>query len=86
MTEEEAKTKWCPFVRLMGPVIAGATATTNRPYSTKNGIGGNSSCIASGCMMWEWEGRDDGTHVATGRGHILKAEARGDCGLKRRPP
>ena len=39
MTEEEAKTKWCPMVR------AGNEAGCNRQDASDK-------CIASGCMMW----------------------------------
>lgn len=52
MTEDEAKTKWCPFSRVLGsgplPVGEGsAFGSVNRaekPLST--------FCIASACMAW----------------------------------
>lgn len=44
ITEEEAKTKWCPFARLseMG-------GTYNRV-----GPAAGLYCIASACMTWRW--------------------------------
>lgn len=44
MTEDEAKTKWCPFTRV-GEQASGAAE--NRPDGSYN-------CIASGCMAWRW--------------------------------
>ena len=53
LTEDEAKTKWCPFARESysadhkGGV---ATATANR----FTGLNDYSRCIASQCMAWRW--------------------------------
>jgi len=50
MTEDEAKTKWCPMAR---EYVINATAAdvgqseTNMPY-------GDITCIASECMAWQW--------------------------------
>lgn len=44
MTEDEAKTKWCPAFR-------GNDHGTNRP----NEIGGLGFCIGSACMAWREE-------------------------------
>lgn len=48
LTEEEAKTKWCPYVR----VEYGTTSGLNR-----DGLGcaaDTAICLASGCMAWRW--------------------------------
>lgn len=60
MTEEQAREKWCPFVRLAvdpkGPFLA-----SNRVESTADflKVGEdtefNSRCLASDCMAWRWE-------------------------------
>lgn len=42
MTEEEAKTKWCPMVPGFNH------AARNRQIDDRNGY----RCIASACMMW----------------------------------
>jgi len=44
VTEEEAKTKWCPFVRRNPVTMHGPT---NRP--SHDGY----NCIGSECMLWE---------------------------------
>ena len=41
MTEDEAKTKWCPAAR---EVDRSANGVTSHNHNTK--------CIASDCMMW----------------------------------
>jgi hypothetical protein len=52
MTENEAKTKWCPFVR----VSAGAGCiggVSNRQDGSHNKTpDGNPNCIGSACMAW----------------------------------
>jgi hypothetical protein len=65
MTEDQAKTKWCPFYRA---AIAGETAfVDNRPphydqrpgdigepstVYTRNGYEASCCCIGSACMAW----------------------------------
>ena len=45
MTEDEAKTKWCPFTRAWA---LNSGATNRRPGETHN-------CMGSGCMAWRLE-------------------------------
>jgi hypothetical protein len=54
MTGEEAKTKWCPMVRL--------TNVSNR-FSDGNGFQKDQLCLASNCMMWR-------IHLTFGMGEI----------------
>ena len=56
MTEEEAKTKWCPFARARG---FASEAAINRPWTglpqdhQKADIpDGECKCIGSACMAW----------------------------------
>jgi hypothetical protein len=51
MTEEDAKTKWCPFVRLGQNRFTSPTNHMGSPNTEKAFF-----CIASDCMMWEWLG------------------------------
>lgn len=55
MTEEEAKTKWCPFVRVAGTE---AEWHTNRPSHADVADKPFDHRIASACMAWrgrnEW--------------------------------
>lgn len=44
MTEDEAKTKWCPFSRVGDDTLT----ANNRPSSASY------DCIASACMAWRW--------------------------------
>ena len=44
MTEEEAKTKWCPLKHMV-PLPGGAID-----------VGPYDCCIGSACMMWRWIG------------------------------
>lgn len=40
MTEDEAKTKWCPFARVVD--------------SARGTDGEGARCIGSACMAWRW--------------------------------
>lgn len=52
MTEDEAKTKWCPFARVMVEHSDGNHyGPMNRSVTAKGDVR-NSMCIGSGCMMW----------------------------------
>lgn len=51
MTEDEAKAKWCPFVRFVPAVAAEHPAFPNRPF-VADGLGDQTRCIGSACMAW----------------------------------
>ena len=55
MTEDEAKTKWCPVVRAayVAGDAHGIAAVNRNPDKTNNTTSVN--CIASECMMWRWD-------------------------------
>ena len=60
MTEEEAKTKWCPH---MFPYIGGQNSSGHNFYADQYEMRGTDSttCIGSKCMSWRWTSyRDDG--------------------------
>lgn len=77
MTEEEAKTKWCPMVRF--------TYLSNRSDDPSDGMG--ALCIGSACMMWRagvsHKAHSDGGHISY---EALPPEEReGHCGLAGKP-
>jgi hypothetical protein len=69
LTEEEAKTKWCPFVRLISAVPESAPLDNRGAFVTDSAP----RCIGSACMAWrvheEW------------RADTLKTTVKGFCGL-----
>ena len=96
MTEDEAKTKWCPFVRI-GSSFSGLGAL-NRDVTGRDVE--KSNCIASGCMAWRRDEVAMLRHRRTGSvrpvepGHVYSTSeethylAEGDtghCGLARHP-
>ena len=61
MTEDEAKTKWCPFSRS----ATNDDASINRPGTDTaeaevQFLRDNTRCIASGCMAWRWRALNTG--------------------------
>jgi len=59
ITEEEARKKWCPFVRYVparkfsfGRIVAAVNRWIDSNDSQKNP--NMCCCIASECMAWEW--------------------------------
>jgi len=79
MREEEARTKWCPHVR-----VGGVTVTFNRDTQGMHNADqyqDTFNCIGSKCMMWEsWE-YEKGDHHTEKRNLVVE----GDCGLKAKP-
>lgn len=84
VTEEEAKTKWCPEVR------TGLTAgmAVNRHIAdapgAKDGVYDETRCIGSACMAWRWHAWTAYVPSAEPEAHFV-AEARvsfthGFCG------
>ena len=73
MTEDEAKTKWCPMVRYRSDRFP------NHGINRWSDVGDNQKtpdmamCIASGCAMWQWF-----AVTVAGPG---KSEFSGYCGL-----
>lgn len=73
MIEQEAKTKWCPFARVVVPLRSNATGeffaacAGNRVGisdqiaimgSTERDNPESARCIGSACMSWRWEDDD----------------------------
>lgn len=86
MTEDQAKTKWCPLVR-QSSTFAGEDGRPGFGFSYNRaatlGVG-NCNCIGSDCMAWRWiiqpvAGRPAEERIYTmpgsGRQEIVKAPA-----------
>lgn len=59
LTVEEAKKRWCPFVRLgVHAGNAGVVAVSRHPDPA---IREDLSCIGASCMAWQWTGRQSKT-------------------------
>ena len=64
MSEEEARTKWCPYRR----EIVWFDSTGNQTPALSHNDG-SLSCIASDCMMWrQWVPSSDGMKGFCGLG------------------
>lgn len=74
VTEEEAKTKWCPFARVA--TTSGGGIVVNR-FSSPMQLRGDSNCLGSACMMWQSYGtlRRDGVTRETGYCGISKGSS-----------
>lgn len=81
LTEEEAKTKWCPHVRVLASTD-GAKAGVNMILTGDDLLPdrSKSNCIASACMAWRWRRRyaDDAKEAKIS--HVT-----GYCGLAGKP-
>ncbi len=53
ITPEEARTKWCPFARVIDNATSHSTPAVNRP-AEEHFIQQHSRCLADGCMAWRW--------------------------------
>lgn len=81
MTEEDAKTKWCPFTRL---IADNGGLTANRSDSLPD----ITRCMGSGCMAWRWDAEwDFNTAAPMGPDYERRAMAlrSGYCGLAGKP-
>lgn len=75
MTEDEAKTKWCPFVRFTG------TPSDDLVPNRSEGCEDTTRCIASACMAW----KESGCHSQDKKGnHVFTPNGHGYCGLASR--
>ncbi len=69
MTEDEARTKWCPFARIADGE-PGEAVSVNRPEP----YGTVPHCLASVCMAWRW-------HMLSGVTSAPVQSNEGYCGL-----
>ena len=85
MTEDEAKTKWCPMFRVSHAGAGGSQySSTSFEMKDNRNFRSQSECLASKCMAWRWM-------LNVGENPENPAEAmslpptEGYCGLAGRP-
>ena len=87
MTEDEARTKWCPHARLLTAserdrVEPGLPVGYNRHPSTVGVIFGAARCLASDCMAWRWSVTPiEAERANADERNSVKAVATGFCGM-----
>ena len=74
MTEDEAKTKWCPMVRVIQIRTGPERYETLDNRACLNEDGGP-KCIGSECMMWRW------LYKISNDGSDPERTEHGGCGL-----
>lgn len=87
MTEDEAKSKWCPFSRVAADLqqegtVIGVSPAFNRRTTAECPRGSTvygSLCIGSACMAWR-----PGTLTENGE-RVYPPEGHGYCGLAGKP-
>ncbi len=92
LTEEDAKTKWCPFSRTMvwRNSLGGSSATAVNRWADEDGPALPTACIClgSGCMAWRWKRefvfKADGVQVHL-VDEVVEPPIHGYCGLAGRP-
>ena len=57
ITEEDAKQRWCPFGRSVFGSPGTSATSGNRLWDNKPDP--DSFCIASQCMAWEWDKKEN---------------------------
>ena len=82
MTQEEAKTKWCPMVRtgLVAGMAVNHHAGSRLDAPPQGGVHDETRCVASACMMWRWD-----SLPASGSVVHAAYEPKGYCGLAGAP-
>lgn len=79
MTEEEAKQKWCPFVRINMP--GSSQQGFNRTVRERDNslLPPGAKCIGSACMAWRTSA------ISYKNGEIDYSKSHGHCGLAGKP-
>ena len=98
MTEDEAKTKWCPMAREYHCLGDYELPPHNRVIigESDSHIKVSSKCVASDCMMWRWTIEPspsipmctvdrDGKKIAGSEYRTIEITGEGYCGLAGKP-
>lgn len=83
LREKKARTKWCPFVRVGGPVgNKGQGTSANRSPGQHPASDSDFLCLGSGCMAWRWKSElTRYVRTPSGMTPTLTKRVRGYCGL-----
>lgn len=84
MTEDEAKTKWCPHVRHTALPMSNGDAAVYDNRSSEVAFHVVGCCIASDCMAWRWH-PNWGNSPENPDACIELPPIEGFCGLAGRP-
>jgi hypothetical protein len=62
LTEDDAKTKWCPETRvaITAGMAANRTASMSEDGRGYANIFEETRCLGSGCMLWRWQSLTSG--------------------------
>lgn len=88
MSEEEAKTKWCPFVRfhVFAPLENMDGSTVQMARTNRDGDDASTLCIASARMAWRTLAQDQITASTSGMSSFAQRLIIGGyCGLAGSP-
>ncbi len=96
MTEEEAKSKWCPHARVASSPVTlrypdgHIHSVMSPPVSVNRGGAGAADevrCLGSGCMAWRWLSVTnlDRERIRQATGLEVMDRVRGYCGLAGEP-
>lgn len=92
MTEDEAKTKWCPFVKtnvipsdgFMGAALLISTGRTVLKADNDR-VQVEDHCIGSGCMAWRWSFVENPGASPFTEPPRKRSDTEGHCGLAGKP-
>lgn len=87
MTEDEAKTKWCPFTRYGGDSASTCNRYIMMVEPLRPEVAAWNACIGRGCMAWRWSTNFNQLQCEfpDKSGDDLFAIASGYCGLAGKP-
>ena len=93
MTEDEAKTKWCPFARARDQGFVGTgnaiiAAAINRVPDKEKTYEELLGCVGSRCMAWRWDWKANPNYpdgMSTSELPAIRDEKHGHCGLAGAP-
>ena len=85
LTEEEARTKWCPYIRIHEQPPLGIGGPNMYAYNRPHNMS-SMTCIASECMAWRFSGfLEKGEECPVSGITVQEHTPTGYCGLAGKP-